>query len=194
MQLPDNETRTRILDAAETLFSERGYAAVTLRQIGVAVGIHHASLYYYVPGGKKQLFVEVVERSLERHRTGLIEAIAAAGDDVRAQFHAIANWLASQPPFDFGRMIRGDMPAISTTDSDRLLLLAYQALRDPIVAVLEGAREKGAIEVQDMEIAASALITLVQSVHSAPFAYPEPLRLRVGQHLADMLLDGLRTR
>lgn len=47
--LPQNETRTRLLDAADGLFSRRGHTAVTLRDIASKVGMRHASLYYYAP-------------------------------------------------------------------------------------------------------------------------------------------------
>ncbi|MBZ0309485.1 MAG: TetR/AcrR family transcriptional regulator, partial [Anaerolineae bacterium] len=52
---------------AEHLFAERGYTAVTLRDIAEAVGLRHASLYHHVPGGKEALFIEVTERTMKRH-------------------------------------------------------------------------------------------------------------------------------
>jgi len=47
------------------LFSKRGYIRVRLRDIASAMGMKHASLYYYAPAGKQQLFIEVVERNLQ---------------------------------------------------------------------------------------------------------------------------------
>jgi AcrR family transcriptional regulator len=41
--MDESEARERVLAAAERLFAERGYAAVTLRDIAAAVGIRHAS-------------------------------------------------------------------------------------------------------------------------------------------------------
>jgi len=187
---PDNETRQRILDVAEQLFSERGYAAVRLRDIATAVSMRHASLYYYVPGGKEQLFIEVMERNFDRHRVGLTDAIAGAGDDIRAQVHAVARWLVSQPPLDFTRMHQADMPAIDVEQAQRLMRVAYDALRLPIVAALEHATAAGRIEVADLDLAAMALVSLVQSVHAIPHAYRTVPLEHVGQQLADMLLDG----
>ncbi len=79
MCLPDNETCEHILKVANELFSQRGFAAVRLRDIAAAVGMKHASLYYYVPGGKEQLFIEVLERNFHRHREGLTQAIQGPG-------------------------------------------------------------------------------------------------------------------
>jgi AcrR family transcriptional regulator len=70
MERESSESRERVLQQAEHLFSERGYAAVTLRDIAAGLGIRQASLYHHVPGGKEQLYVEVTERNLRRIRMG----------------------------------------------------------------------------------------------------------------------------
>ena len=41
---PNPEARERVLSVADRLFTERGYQAVTLRDIAQEVGIRHASL------------------------------------------------------------------------------------------------------------------------------------------------------
>ena len=38
-------TRERILDAAEEIFAERGFAGATLRDVAAAVGVRNPSLY-----------------------------------------------------------------------------------------------------------------------------------------------------
>ncbi len=55
-QQGNTDARERVLDAAERLFAERGYASVTLRDIAAEVGIRHTSLYHHVPGGKEAIF------------------------------------------------------------------------------------------------------------------------------------------
>lgn len=192
--LPNNETRLRLLDVAEELFSQRGYAAVKLRDIAEALGMRHASLYYYAPGGKEQLFVEVMERNLRRHRAGLEQAIAAAGHDLRPQVYAIVAWLLSQPPLDLARMYHADMPAIDAQRAERLMAMAYDTLRLPIVAMLDRAHTMGQIRQMDLDLAAMALVSLVQSVYTIPAPYrPNPLE-PLGRQLADMLLEGWRPR
>ncbi|CAA9372323.1 MAG: hypothetical protein AVDCRST_MAG93-8517 [uncultured Chloroflexia bacterium] len=187
---PDNETRRRILDVAEQLFSERGYAAVRLRDIATAVGMRHASLYYYAPAGKEQLYVEVMERNFERHRAGLTEAVAGAGDDIRAQLHAVAHWLVSQPPLDFSRMQQADFPAIGEEQAHRLMRVAYDSLRLPIMTALERGVASGQVKVRNVELAAMGLVSLVESVHAIPHAYRTVPLEQVGGELVDMLLDG----
>jgi len=57
------ETAERILDAAEALFAERGYAATTLRDVAAAVGVRNPSLYNHFPS-KEALYAAVLERGI----------------------------------------------------------------------------------------------------------------------------------
>lgn len=190
----DNETRNRILDTAEQLFASRGYAAVKLRDIAAAVDIHHASLYYYMPGGKKQLFVEVMRRNLERHQQGLTSAIQSAGDDLRAQLHAVGDWMIDQPPLDIGRMQEADMRAISPENASELMQLAYDSLGGPLVAALAQARDAGVIQTADLDMVAMVLVSVIQSIHAIPGDHDRRTRKALAMRSVDLLLDGLLVR
>jgi len=193
-RVPDNETRQRLLDVADELFSRRGFAGVTLRDIAEALDMHHASLYYYAPRGKEQLFIEVMERNFVRHRAGLTAAIAEAGDHIVDQVHAVAQWLASQPLIDMGRMRESDMRALPPEAAERLMQFGYDALREPIVQALSAARSKGDITAPDLNLTAMALISLVESIHSIPVQYVQGQQLFLARQLADLLLNGLFKR
>ena len=56
-----SETRTRLLDAAEVLFAERGFFGVTTRQVASASGVDDAMIYYHFQH-KRGLFDAVFER------------------------------------------------------------------------------------------------------------------------------------
>jgi TetR/AcrR family transcriptional regulator, repressor for neighboring sulfatase len=55
-------TTAAILDAAEALFHERGYEAVTVRDIAEQAGVSHALVHQYA-GSKEDLFRAVLSRS-----------------------------------------------------------------------------------------------------------------------------------
>jgi AcrR family transcriptional regulator len=55
------QTRQRILDAAATLFAERGYTATTVEAIAELAG-HTRSAVYKSVGGKEQLFLSAAAR------------------------------------------------------------------------------------------------------------------------------------
>ncbi|MBC8099532.1 MAG: TetR/AcrR family transcriptional regulator [Armatimonadetes bacterium] len=191
MTTPSNDTHQRILDIAEELFFKRGYAAVTLRDIAAPLGMKHASLYYYAPEGKKQLYIEVMERNFVRHRAGITEAIAGAGGELRQQMYAVARWLVAQPPLDFSRMHQADMSEISQEQRERLMAMGYDAIRIPIVVALKQARNTGQIKpLPDLNLAAMAIVSLVGSVHNIPVEYSGGWQAQIGLQLVDMLLDG----
>ena len=60
---PENEssTATRILDVAEELFAQRGFAAVSVREIAGQVGLNQASIYNHF-ASKQALYEAVLER------------------------------------------------------------------------------------------------------------------------------------
>ncbi|MCB1231584.1 MAG: efflux transporter outer membrane subunit [Verrucomicrobiae bacterium] len=78
------ETRDRILDAAERLFSEHGFQAVSLRQITSTAGVNVASVNYHF-GSREALVSEVLARVLDpinRERLRLLgEFEAEAGGE-----------------------------------------------------------------------------------------------------------------
>lgn len=189
MNPPNNLTHQRILDVAETLFSTRGYTSVRLRDIASAIGIKHAALYYYAPGGKEQLFVEVMLRNLQRHRLGMEAAIAAAEPGLRAQMRAVAHWLLSQPPINLARMEASDFPAITAENAQRLSLLLFDSLRMPLQTVLEQAQNEGIVNLPNPGLAAITFTSLVETIHKQ--AEAEPIAASEAATIVDQLIDML---
>ena len=61
--LPAPDNRSRILDAAEALFAERGLAGTAVRDIARSVGLTPASLYNHF-AGKQALYEAVLDRGV----------------------------------------------------------------------------------------------------------------------------------
>jgi AcrR family transcriptional regulator len=75
--MPSDRTRTLILDAAERLYAERGFADVTLRDIVAAAGVNLAAVNYHF-GSKDELIAELfVTRGIATNRERLTELKAA---------------------------------------------------------------------------------------------------------------------
>ncbi|WP_251359320.1 TetR/AcrR family transcriptional regulator [Kangiella sp. TOML190] len=68
-------TKARILDAAEQLFAERGFAETSLRTITARAKVNLASVNYHF-GSKKSLIQDVFDRFLSDYTTGLIQRLA----------------------------------------------------------------------------------------------------------------------
>jgi len=75
-----------IADVAESLFQERGYTAITMREIAKAAGMRQASLYYHFPESNYLCLWR--ERMFERHRVGIQHALEQADKELRPQLFA----------------------------------------------------------------------------------------------------------
>ena len=64
-----SETRMALLDAAERLFSARGYASVGIREIAEQADANLASINYHF-GSKRELYLETVRRVMARSEHG----------------------------------------------------------------------------------------------------------------------------
>jgi AcrR family transcriptional regulator len=78
------DTRDRIRQEAVALFTERGYATTSLREIADRVGITKASLYYHYPS-KQDLLAAVVEPLLAdwKRTVGEAERLPRTDGNVR---------------------------------------------------------------------------------------------------------------
>ncbi len=187
----NQEARERVLQAAESLFVSCGYQAVKIKDIAKAAGIHHASIYHHIPGGKSDLFVEVMTRYLQRHQTGLRSAIANADTDLQSQLSAIAAWLLSQPPLDAIRLTNSDLPAIDPEAAKAIDNLAFEAVLLPIVFVLESARAQGSIEHPNLGNVAGAILSSVEGLHALPDEHVRGSRLVMAEELMAIFIRGL---
>jgi AcrR family transcriptional regulator len=73
--LAQGTTREAILEAAKTLFDERGYDATSLRMIAESVGTTKAAVYYHFPA-KEQMLLELTRPMLD----GLADLVAQYRD------------------------------------------------------------------------------------------------------------------
>lgn len=90
------EGRRRILDAAATLFLQRGYAATSLRHIAAASGMKAGSLYYHF-SSKQALLEAILRRGIEVMVEAFQRASAATRDQpgpVRVVAHVRAHLAA----------------------------------------------------------------------------------------------------
>jgi AcrR family transcriptional regulator len=75
------QTTTALLDAAEHLLYEVGYAGVTTRAVAEAAGVNHGLVHYYF-GSMEELLTQTLERFVDQ----LAEALEALYDDPNLSF------------------------------------------------------------------------------------------------------------
>jgi len=84
------DIRAKLLDAAEALIREEGYAAATARKIAGRVGLKHQVIFYYF-GSQDALLIEVFQRAARTHRDRL-QAALHSGHPISAM------WRVSRDP------------------------------------------------------------------------------------------------
>ena len=127
------ETADRILDAAEALFAERGFAGTTLRDVASRVGVRNPSLYNHF-ASKEALYAAVLERVTRPVLEGLTELLAEGeqgADGTRRFVERIWGLLARHP--NLPRLIQHE----TLTGGERF----SPTLRDSIRPIFERARE-----------------------------------------------------
>lgn len=176
---PD-ESRRRILDAAERAFALRGFDGARLRDIAQEAGIHHALVHHYY-GDKRGLFHEVVQRGLGRVSTGGLEALSEASgpeQTVQAVVGAVFDFYAEHT--DLIRIIEG---AYRDKDS-----LAHEIVADAIgefaVPLLTSVSERVSTAQKSgllrMDVPASALVMYALGAIAYRFRASEGLALAMG--------------
>lgn len=139
----ESSTATRILDVAEKLFAERGFAAVSVREIAGQVGLNQASIYNHF-SSKQALYEAVLERGfapikqlLER---GAKELDGAEAGDVFIDALVVQLWQTPNLPKLLQREILDDGPFLERL-ADQWLRPIVSAGRDAMGAAVPQLRE-----------------------------------------------------
>jgi TetR/AcrR family transcriptional regulator, cholesterol catabolism regulator len=178
--------REQILGAAASLFSERGYHATSMRDIGVAAGMLHGSLYAHIRT-KEDLLYEIVLRAAEQFLDG---AEAAAGSEqpaenrLRAAMRAHVRVVAED--VDAARVFHHEWRALSGERLQEVLGLRdrYEDLWDVIVGALPGRRPR---KLTRLLVLSAANWVYTWYDPSGPLS-PD----QVADGFTDLLLRGLR--
>jgi AcrR family transcriptional regulator len=153
------QTRTRLLEAAEQMFSELGYHDASIVKITEAAGVAQGTFYLYF-GGKQEIFEEVV-LDLNRRVRHAVNGEAAKGKDRVEQellgFSAYFRFTAEHPALY--RVIRQ-----AEFVSPRTLATHYERFSVGYVAGLQAAMDRGEIAKADPETLAWALMGIAELI------------------------------
>jgi AcrR family transcriptional regulator len=121
---PRNDTRARLIVAAEKLFGEKGIHSVTLKEINGAAGQRNESALHYHFGSKAALVEAIlIHRAsyIDADRAQRVDALMAAGNEknlsaiLRATFLPMATMLETE---EGGRFIRFLAQVLNDPDFD----------------------------------------------------------------------------
>ncbi|MDX6726530.1 MAG: hypothetical protein QOK49_1335 [Baekduia sp.] len=146
-------TRTRLLEAAEQVFTELGYHEASIVKLAEAAGVAPGTFYLYF-AGKQDIFDELVEELNRRVRHAMAEAAS------RGQTRTEAERLGFQAFFRFTAEHPGLYRVIRQAEfvSPRALRLHYERIVAGYARGLEEAMAHGEVAAGDPEVLAWALM------------------------------------
>jgi len=197
----DPERRNRILDAASSVFAEKGFAGARVDDIAARAGINKAMLYYHV-GDKTALYSAVLLRNFERVRVALDEALATGGS-ARARLEAVITALTNmvQRHPDHPRMMLREIASGAASLEPEVLAAMLEVVGVVRALIAEGTAA-GEFRATDPVLTHLTLVGAVVFLNAtAPirdraaalgpgFSLPEPTT-DIARFIKEMLLDGL---
>ncbi|NPV27470.1 MAG: TetR/AcrR family transcriptional regulator [Firmicutes bacterium] len=87
------DPKTRILEAAENLFADRGFDGVSIREIADQAQVNSAMIYYYF-GNKEGLYRGIMEGILSEITSVIDRTIKAGGDPAERITQIVNNYIS----------------------------------------------------------------------------------------------------
>lgn len=199
MDTGQQDLKAQILDTAEQLFTDHGYAATSIRNIADQAGVNPALVHYYF-GNKHALLETVLQRSLEP----MVNALASLKTNESASVEDIAALLipmaAAHP--NIPRLLTREVLLPGGEMQDYFIENLAPQLGGALPGLLERERKAGNLR-DDIDPAYSALMIL--AICFFPFiarSLAEPVfGINLGtdgadkltQHVSELLKRGLIT-
>jgi AcrR family transcriptional regulator len=158
--------RARILEEAARLFTVRGYAGLSMREVAEAAGVSKAGIYYHFQD-KENLFLAVLAASLERLE-GLILSARQEGATAREQVRAVMRAILAQAPEQRNiiRLASQEMARLSQAARVSFGRLYHEKFIGRVEEVLREGIARGELRPVDARLAAWMLLGMAY-----PFLY-----------------------
>tara|TARA_B100001059_G_scaffold109901_1_gene109942 strand:+ start:1575 stop:2180 length:606 start_codon:yes stop_codon:yes gene_type:complete len=158
------KTGPRVTQAAQSLFAQYGYAAVSMRQIAAEVGVQVGALYNYTPDKQSLLFT-----LMQEHMSGLLAAwrmqqgpensTALQGLLAFVDCHLRYHLPRSEAVFIAYMELRN-----LTADNFDHLEKMRKSYEDALEAIIKKGMQTGEFEVADSKIVTLAIIGMLKEV------------------------------
>jgi AcrR family transcriptional regulator len=190
-----------IVEAAMTVFAERGFAASRLDDIARRAGVSKGALYLYFET-KEELFRAVVAQAIAPNMQAIRAVVAAhpgpLSDLLRLVAGRVGDLMEALPVGGVVKMViaeAGNFPALARVWHDDLVAHILGAMTDAIRAAQgRGEVRPGDPRIYALEIIGPMLVALIWRETFVPVgAEPFDLRAVARQHVETMI-EGLKLR
>ncbi|HEX4811426.1 MAG TPA: TetR/AcrR family transcriptional regulator [Nonomuraea sp.] len=156
-------TEQRLMEAAGTLFANKGYSAVGIREIAREAGLTIGSLYHYA-SSKEDLFLKLMRRNYARTTARARDAAATGSTPAQRLINLVsAHVLAEVRDSKVWRLNRSELEVISAEAREELV-----ALRDEFEQIWRRVIEDGIVDgsfaPEDASLARFSIIQMCNGV------------------------------
>lgn len=147
----------RILETSLTLFGERGFHAISVRDIAAALGMQPSSLYSHVTS-KQELLALLIRIGHEEHRALVTAAFEACGPDPAEQIVAVTRahvQLHTGYPL-LARVCNRELASLAEQDRGEILAIRLDSER-LMAEVVERGQRLGAFQPVEPLLAVAAI-------------------------------------
>jgi AcrR family transcriptional regulator len=184
-RVPRAVRERQLLELAEALFAERGYAGASMDELARRAGVTKPVVYELF-GSKDGLFGACVDRSIERLAADISTAVRAE-DEPEARLRAgglafIRFAAANRVAWDLmsmGGSFEEKARAVRSSQADLIRELMAEMARDDV-------------DQRELEVAAHAVNAAYEGVAHWMWAHPEVPIEQIADWIADLLIPGLR--
>lgn len=182
----------RIIATATSLFVERGFSGVAMREISEACGITKAALYYHFASKAKLLYA--VCKSYLDVNAAVVEAVIAEGGTYEAQLRMLVHQLFQVPGERRAilRLAMHDLDSLDPDDHEAFLEDYRERFTDPVERIFTEGAARGEFRSVDPELLTWYLLGIAYPYFGLPGSTEEPTDPRMVDQLLDLFIGGLR--
>jgi AcrR family transcriptional regulator len=184
-RVPRAVRERQLLELAEALFAERGYAGASMDELARRAGVTKPVVYELF-GSKEGLFGACVDHSIERLSAGIAEAVRAETDpEARLRAGGLA----------FLRFAAGNRVAWDLMSMGGRFAAQAQRVRASqaeLIHQLMAEMARADVDERELEAAAHAVNAAYEGVAHWMWAHPDVPLEQLADWIVELLLPGLR--
>lgn len=187
------DSKERLLDATMALLWQRGYSAMSPRDILKTAEVGQGSMYHHFPGGKREL----AEAALRRNCDATAESAVAALDVPGTARDRLRRFI-NRPRSPLRGCKAGRMTQDPGVVADPALMApvrdALDRIRDAVAAALRDGVRNGEFRADiDVDATATTILAIVQGAYVLAIADTTPSAYNRAMTGASALVESLRT-
>lgn len=188
---PETDVKSRLIDAGVKLFSRRGYAATSVREIVDCAGVTKPVLYYHF-NNKEGLFFAILQRAAQLQDRTISDALMEPGtvlDRVTRLLTGIYKGAAEHLPLSrmIHNLVLGPPQGAPPYDLDRF----HRAIREAARRIYMEGIALGEVRDTDPAEASYLIVAILDFCFHMDLAHPEAHDSERPRRLLEMAFSGL---